>query len=166
MATAGVLGALGMCCLGHVYVHIYGQYAHGCHVSPECFCCMYVGSQAASGPLLILVPRVPWMSFGTGLFPHSYHVARIQHPEPVSSVPSSPALASSVVLPLPRAPWKCHSVWVHYSIHASPMPGPVFLSGLSRSLSRPLSLLLQCLSPSILPPSVPLWTCGASKRSS
>lgn len=88
-------------------------------LSPECFCCMCVGSQALCGRLLLnLVPRVPWMSFSTGLFPsspdiliglsvclsacHSCHAACIQRPEPVAYVPSSPALAL----------WKGQNVWV------------------------------------------------------
>lgn len=95
--------------------------------APECFCCMCVGSQALCGRLLLnLVPRVPWMSFSTGLSLitrlstcHSCHAACKQCPEPIASVPSSPALAS----------WKgqMSGSLLHSCL---PILGPVFLSGL------------------------------------
>lgn len=64
---------------------------------------------------------------------HSYRVACVQSPKPVFSIPSSPALASSVALPLPCATWKCQNAWVHFSTHASPISGPLFLCGLPTS---------------------------------
>lgn len=92
-------------------------------LSPECFCCMCVGSQASCGRLLLnLVPRVPGMSFSTGLSLITRYSNRAVCVSVYFSQLScclytmSGACILCAILPcfgfLYPAPWKGQDVWV------------------------------------------------------
>lgn len=116
-----------------VHAHTWA-YAHGCHCVPECLNGVYVGGQVVSGHCYsFLSPgchrRVsalgfPFIDRCTNravclLTCYSCCVACVQSPEPVSPIPPSPALASSVIPPLPCAARTYQNVWVCTSTHAS-----------------------------------------------
>lgn len=66
LATAGILGALGMCWLGHVYVHTHGHTHMAVTVSQSASVACTLEAGWRLGPLLLLVSMVPWMSFSAG----------------------------------------------------------------------------------------------------
>lgn len=118
--------------------------ANGCHCVPECCSGVYVGGQVAPSCLQGAMDGFQhWASFSlpdvlTGLsvcllMCPSCRAACVQSPEPVSSIPSSPALPSSVALPLPCATQKYQNVWVRTSTHASLISGPLYLSDVPMS---------------------------------
>lgn len=145
LATAGVLGTVGMCWLGHVYAHVHMALTVSQSVSVACVLearwrlatvapsCLQGAMDGFRHWAFLSSPDVL-----TGLSVclstcHSCHAACVQSPEPVSSIPSSPALAFSVALPLPCATRKYQNVWVCTSTHASLVSGPLCLSDVPMS---------------------------------